>query len=101
MGSFANPTARYYLTISEVSPSVADPDRHYPTYICRVRLTTYKTREYSGILLVFQIVNGKALRLVLPCLRNPQLPSSAVGKLSSLLDLLLFVQWAPQAAGNP
>ncbi|EPF4545768.1 hypothetical protein ACSSQJ_001684 [Klebsiella aerogenes] len=35
-GSFANPTARYYLTISEVSPSVwLIQDRHYPTYICR------------------------------------------------------------------
>lgn len=35
-GSFANPTARYYLTISELSPSVwLIEDRHYPTYICR------------------------------------------------------------------
>ncbi|HHK9551243.1 hypothetical protein VB265_05035 [Enterobacter sichuanensis] len=35
-GSFASPTARYYLTISELSPSVwLIQDRHYPTYICR------------------------------------------------------------------
>jgi hypothetical protein len=35
-GSFANPTARYYLTISELSPSVwLIQDRRYPTYICR------------------------------------------------------------------
>ena len=35
-GSFASPTARYYLTISELSPSVwLIQDRRYPTYICR------------------------------------------------------------------
>lgn len=35
-GSFANPTARYYLTISELAPSVwLIQDRRYPTYICR------------------------------------------------------------------
>ena len=35
-GSFAWPTARYYLTISELSPSVwLIQDRRYPTYICR------------------------------------------------------------------
>lgn len=35
-GSFASPTARYYLRISELSPSVwLIQDRHYPTYICR------------------------------------------------------------------
>ena len=35
-GSFARPTARYYLTISGLSPSVwLIQDRLYPTYICR------------------------------------------------------------------
>ena len=35
-GSFASPTARYYLTIAELSPSVwLIQDRRYPTYICR------------------------------------------------------------------
>ncbi|MBB1199847.1 hypothetical protein EGM70_05985 [Enterobacteriaceae bacterium 89] len=35
-GSFASPTARYYLTISELSPEVwLIQDRRYPTYICR------------------------------------------------------------------
>lgn len=35
-GSFAYPTARYYLTISELAPSVwLIQDRRYPTYICR------------------------------------------------------------------
>lgn len=35
-GSFARPTARYYLTLSELSPSVwLIQDRLYPTYICR------------------------------------------------------------------
>ena len=35
-GSFAYPTSRYYLTISELSPAVwLIQDRRYPTYICR------------------------------------------------------------------
>jgi len=35
-GNFAKPTARYYLTLTELSPSVwLIQDRYYPTYICR------------------------------------------------------------------
>lgn len=35
-GKFANPTSRYYLTISELAHSVwLIQDRYYPTYICR------------------------------------------------------------------
>ena len=35
-GGFARPTARYYLTISELAPAVwLIQDRLYPTYICR------------------------------------------------------------------